>query len=83
MIILNETISPDLIVFLAIFADIATIAIAYDNAPYQKQPVEWQLPKIWVVSVVLGAPSARPAFQYSALLLADVIKVRFLHLGLG
>ena len=39
----------DLAVFLALFADLATIAIAYDNAPYAKMPVEWQLPKIWIV----------------------------------
>jgi len=55
ILILNETIRAELIVFLAIFADVATIAIAYDNAPYQRQPVEWQLPKIWFISVVLGA----------------------------
>lgn len=54
MIILNETIRVDLIVFLALFADVATIAIAYDNAPAAKQPVEWQLPKIWIISVILG-----------------------------
>ncbi|GJJ10543.1 hypothetical protein Clacol_004770 [Clathrus columnatus] len=54
MIILNETIYVELIVFLAIFADLATIAIAYDNATYAERPVEWQLPKIWVISVILG-----------------------------
>jgi len=54
IIILNETIRVDLIVFLALFADVATIAIAYDNAPAAKQPVEWQLPKIWIISVILG-----------------------------
>jgi H+-transporting ATPase len=32
MLIQNETICVDLIVFLAIFADVATIAIVYDNA---------------------------------------------------
>jgi H+-transporting ATPase len=41
-------------VFLALFADVATIAIAYDHAPYANRPVEWQLPKIWVMSTVLG-----------------------------
>jgi hypothetical protein len=46
ILILGETIRVDLIVFLAIFADVATIAIAYDNAPVAKQPVEWQQPKI-------------------------------------
>lgn len=54
MCILNETIRLDLIVFLALFADLATIAVAYDNAHYEQRPVEWQLPKIWVISVVLG-----------------------------
>jgi H+-transporting ATPase len=54
MIILNETIRADLIVFLALFADLATIAVAYDNAHFERRPVEWQLPKIWIISTVLG-----------------------------
>ena len=54
MIILNETIRADLIVFIALFADLGTIAIAYDNAPYASEPVEWQLPKIWIISTVMG-----------------------------
>lgn len=54
MVIINETIRADLIVFIALFADLATIAVAYDNAHYEKRPVEWQLPKIWAISVVLG-----------------------------
>ncbi|GAA5829676.1 hypothetical protein JCM11251_000246 [Rhodosporidiobolus azoricus] len=54
MLIQNETIRVDLIVFLAIFADVATIAIAYDNAQSARKPVEWQLPKVWIVSTVLG-----------------------------
>jgi hypothetical protein len=40
--------------FLAIFADVATIAIAYDRAPYARQPVEWQLPKVWIISTIMG-----------------------------
>ena len=55
ILILDEVIRVELVVFLAIFADVATIAIAYDKAPYAKLPVEWQLPKIWIISVVLGA----------------------------
>jgi H+-transporting ATPase len=47
MIILNETIRAELIVFLALFADLATVAVAYDNA-------HSELPKIWCISVVLG-----------------------------
>jgi len=54
MIILNETIRAELIVFLALFADLATVAVAYDNAHSDPRPVEWQLPKIWLISVVLG-----------------------------
>lgn len=54
MIIINETIQSDLIVFLALFADLATIAVAYDRAHVELRPVEWQLPKIWVVSTLLG-----------------------------
>lgn len=54
MIIINETIRVDLIVFLALFADLATVAVAYDNADWEPRPVEWQLPKIWIVSVILG-----------------------------
>lgn len=54
MIILNETIRPELIVFLALFADLATVAVAYDNASFELRPVEWQLPKIWFISVILG-----------------------------
>ncbi|KAH8646823.1 plasma membrane H+-ATPase [Xylariales sp. PMI_506] len=54
MIIINETIDPDLIVFLALFADLATVAVAYDNAHSDPRPVEWQLPKIWWISVILG-----------------------------
>ena len=53
-IAINEVIRVDLIVFLALFADLATIAVAYDNAHYEPRPVEWQLPKIWVISVILG-----------------------------
>lgn len=54
IIILDEVIRVELIVFLALFADVATIAIAYDNARFAPRPVEWQLPKIWIISVILG-----------------------------
>lgn len=71
MLILNETIRVDLVVFLAIFAEyvnfvslkqyadkftpsVATIAIAYDNAPFERKPVDWQLPKVWIISTVMG-----------------------------
>ncbi|KAK9366119.1 E1-E2 ATPase-domain-containing protein [Lipomyces kononenkoae] len=54
MVIINETIDSRLVVFLALFADLATVAVAYDNAHYDVRPVEWQLPKVWFISVVLG-----------------------------
>ncbi|KAM0351920.1 hypothetical protein ACHAPU_002436 [Fusarium lateritium] len=52
--IINEIIRVDLIVFLALFADLATVAVAYDNAHWEPRPVEWQLQKITIMSVVLG-----------------------------
>ncbi|TKA27868.1 hypothetical protein B0A49_13761, partial [Cryomyces minteri] len=52
--ILNTSLNLELVVFIAIFADIATLAIAYDNAPFSKTPVKWNLPKLWGMSVLLG-----------------------------
>jgi len=52
--ILNETLDLNLVVFIAIFADIATLAIAYDNAPFSKTPVKWNLPRLWGMSILLG-----------------------------
>ncbi|PHH53709.1 Plasma membrane ATPase [Ceratocystis fimbriata CBS 114723] len=52
--IMNRSLNIELVVFIAIFADIATLAIAYDNAPYSMSPVKWNLPKLWGMSVLLG-----------------------------
>jgi H+-transporting ATPase len=52
--ILNESLNIELVVFIAIFADVATLAIAYDNAPFSKTPVKWNLPKLWGMSILLG-----------------------------
>ena len=52
--ILNTSLNIELIVFIAIFADVATLAIAYDNAPFSKTPVKWNLPKLWGTSIILG-----------------------------
>ena len=52
--ILNQSLNLELVVFIAIFADIATLAIAYDNAPFSKTPVKWNLPRLWGMSVLLG-----------------------------
>jgi len=54
IIILNTSLQLELVVFIAIFADIATLAIAYDNAPFSKTPVKWNLPKLWGISTILG-----------------------------
>jgi len=56
--ILNESLNLELVVFIAIFADIATLAIAYDNAPFSRTPVKWNLPKLWGMSVLLGVALA-------------------------
>lgn len=52
--ILNHSLDIDLIVFIAIFADVATLAIAYDNAPFSPSPVKWNLPRLWGMSIILG-----------------------------
>lgn len=52
--ILDETLNIELVVFIAIFADVATLAIAYDNAPFSPKPVKWNLPKLWGMSILLG-----------------------------
>ena len=52
--ILNRSLNIELVVFIAIFADVATLAIAYDNAPFSRSPVKWNLPKLWGTAVLLG-----------------------------
>ncbi|SCV16649.1 probable Plasma membrane ATPase 1 [Nakaseomyces glabratus] len=54
IIILNHSLDIELIVFIAIFADVATLAIAYDNAPFSQTPVKWNLPRLWGMSIILG-----------------------------
>ena len=54
IVILNDNLNLQLVVFIAIFADIATLAIAYDNAPFDRKPVKWNLPRLWGMSVLLG-----------------------------
>ncbi|KAJ5178790.1 plasma-membrane proton-efflux P-type ATPase [Penicillium capsulatum] len=54
IVIKNETLDIRLVVLLAIFADIATLAIAYDNAPYSASPVKWNTPRLWGIAIILG-----------------------------
>ncbi|KAI0305222.1 plasma-membrane proton-e [Multifurca ochricompacta] len=71
IIIRNETIRADLIVFIALFADLGTIAIAYDNAPFARAPVEWQLPRIWIISTILGGLLAAATWVLRGTLFLD------------
>ena len=50
----NDSLNVQLVVFIAIFADIATLAIAYDRAPFLRTPVKWNLPKMWGISIIMG-----------------------------
>ena len=50
----GESLNIQLLVFIAIFADIATLAIAYDRAPFSRYPVKWNLPKMWGLSIIMG-----------------------------
>lgn len=54
IVILNTSLEIDLIVFIAIFADVATLAIAYDNAPFDPKPVKWNTPRLWGISIIEG-----------------------------
>ncbi|KAJ5456261.1 hypothetical protein N7530_011535, partial [Penicillium desertorum] len=54
MVIKNETLDLRLVVLLAIFADIATLTIAYDKATYSQSPVKWNTPRLWGESTILG-----------------------------
>ncbi|KAJ6028198.1 plasma-membrane proton-e [Penicillium herquei] len=55
IIIFNNCLDLRLVFLIAIFADIATLAVAYDSAPCSMSPVKWNLPKIWGISIILGA----------------------------
>ena len=60
--ILNDSLKIQLVVFIAIFADIATLAIAYDKAPFSRTPVKWNLPKLWGMSIIMGLILAGASF---------------------
>ena len=58
----NESLRIQLVVFIAIFADIATLTIAYDKAPFSRTPVKWNLPKLWGISIIMGLILAGSSF---------------------
>lgn len=68
-LILNESMDIRLVVFLAIFCDIATLAIAYDHAPYSMTPDKWNLKKLWGMSIALGLVLAAGSWIAHATLL--------------
>lgn len=54
IIVQNMVMDLRYVVLLAIFADIATLAIAYDNAPFSISPVKWNQPKLWGIAIIMG-----------------------------
>jgi H+-transporting ATPase len=54
ILVLNESIDPTLVVFLALFADVSTLAIAYDHATYSPNPTQWRTLNLWGTSVIIG-----------------------------
>ncbi|KAJ5282830.1 hypothetical protein N7505_000810 [Penicillium chrysogenum] len=47
ILIKDETLDVRLLLILAVFADIATLTIAYDKATYSHSPVKWNMRKLW------------------------------------
>lgn len=80
--ILNTSLNIELVVFIAIFADVATLAIAYDNAPFSKSPVKWNLPKLWGTSVILGIVLAVGTWIALTTMFAGDQKDGFYHGGI-
>lgn len=54
IVIFDQSLTSELVTFTAVFADLATLAIAYDNAAYSMTPDKWNLPRIWGNAVALG-----------------------------
>ncbi|GAB7350318.1 hypothetical protein MBLNU459_g0950t1 [Dothideomycetes sp. NU459] len=52
--VLDQSLKIELVAFIAIFADIATLMIAYDNAPYSPSPIKWNLPRLWGLAILQG-----------------------------
>jgi H+-transporting ATPase len=54
IVILNQSLKPEVIIFIAVLTDIATLATAYDNVPISKGPAQWNLRRIFSMAFVLG-----------------------------
>lgn len=51
IITMDFVLDPSLVVFLAIFSDISSLAIAFDRAPYAMSPVRWNLRQMMTMSL--------------------------------
>ena len=54
ILIWGECLDPTLVAFIAMFADVATLAIAYDKASFSKTPVKWNFFRLWTKAIVQG-----------------------------
>ncbi|KAI9227427.1 MAG: h(+)-transporting atpase [Piptocephalis tieghemiana] len=55
ILIYNEALEVTLVVFIALFSDVAVLTIAYDRAPYSQTPVDWNVPGLIGLSFALAA----------------------------
>ena len=54
ILIWKDVLDPTLVAFIAMFADVATLAIAYDKASFSKTPVKWNLSSLWSKAIIQG-----------------------------
>ena len=54
ILIWQHVLDAVLVAFIAMFADVATLAIAYDKASFSKTPVKWNFFSLWSKAIVQG-----------------------------
>lgn len=54
VLLFARALSSLLVVFLAIFSDIAVLTVAYDRASYSKTPIRWNVHRLIGVSLIIG-----------------------------
>ncbi|PWY74517.1 calcium ATPase [Aspergillus sclerotioniger CBS 115572] len=74
MIILNESICTDLVVFLALFADVASVAVAYDHTFHELRPN-------WLIFVMRGSSTWPSLPLVAAIFGVDVLATIFCLFG--
>jgi len=57
-------IRPNLMVFIAIFSNIAILTVPFNNAPHSPRPLRWNLKKLVIVSSILGIMLAGCTFIF-------------------